>query len=130
MNGTGGYNGNRSSVDGFDGLISGYNFSDFLGNLTVPPTDRSGPADNGGYGSHSVGTIVSLSLVYGLLSLTATVGNGIVIWIIRKLNFLYGFNKNSFANGLFHLDLDKTRHHLSKNRKKRKVCGPLKTIHF
>jgi len=34
------------------------------------------------YGEHSVGTIISLSIAYGLLSLTAFVGNFIVIWII------------------------------------------------
>ena len=36
------------------------------------------------YGEHSVGTIISLSIAYGLLSLTAFVGNFIVIWIICK----------------------------------------------
>lgn len=36
------------------------------------------------YGDHSVWTIVSLSVVYGLLSLTAFVGNTLVIWIICK----------------------------------------------
>ena len=33
---------------------------------------------------HSVWTIVSLSIVYGLLSLTAFVGNTLVIWVICK----------------------------------------------
>ena len=36
------------------------------------------------FGAHSVWTIVSLSIVYGLLSLTAFVGNTLVIWVICK----------------------------------------------
>ena len=38
------------------------------------------------FGAHSVWTIVSLSIVYGLLSLTAFVGNTLVIWVICKLD--------------------------------------------
>ena len=38
------------------------------------------------FGAHSVWTIVSLSIVYGLLSLTAFVGNTLVIWVICKYN--------------------------------------------
>ena len=38
------------------------------------------------FGAHSVWTIVSLSIVYGLLSLTAFVGNMLVIWVICKLD--------------------------------------------
>ena len=45
------------------------------------------------YGEHSVGTIISLSIAYGLLSLTAFVGNFIVIWIICK-------SKKSFFKSL------------------------------
>ena len=46
------------------------------------------------YGEHSVGTIISLSIAYGLLSLTAFVGNFIVIWIICKSIFLSLVNVN------------------------------------
>ena len=35
---------------------------------------------------HSVVTVVSLSIVYGLLSLTAFVGNMLVIWVICKFH--------------------------------------------
>ena len=47
------------------------------------------------YGEHSVGTIISLSIAYGLLSLTAFVGNFIVIWIIckSKKKFFLKFGK-------------------------------------
>ena len=42
------------------------------------------------YGQHSLVTIVSLSIVYGLLSLMAFLGNSIVIWIICKyLHFTF-----------------------------------------
>ena len=37
------------------------------------------------YGAHNVWTIVAFSLVYAVLSLTAFLGNSLVIWIIRKL---------------------------------------------
>ena len=45
---------------------------------------------------HSVVTVVSLSIVYGLLSLTAFVGNMLVIWVICKFHiFLQGFPSNT-----------------------------------
>ncbi len=64
------------------------NFSDFTAiNRSVLLSNFNSSAKNAPnakFGDHSVATIVSLSLVYGLLSLTATIGNGVVIWIIRK----------------------------------------------
>ena len=43
------------------------------------------------YGQHSLVTIVSLSIVYGLLSLMAFLGNSIVIWIICKYYLHFTF---------------------------------------
>ena len=42
------------------------------------------PIELENYGQHSLVTIVSLSILYGLLSLMAFLGNSIVIWIICK----------------------------------------------
>ena len=43
------------------------------------------------FGQHNLTAIILLSLIYGLLSLTACVGNLLVIWIIGKC-FLYFCN--------------------------------------
>ena len=49
------------------------------------------------YGQHSLVTIVSLSIVYGLLSLMAFLGNSIVIWIICK--YLHLISLGSIVDG-------------------------------
>lgn len=50
------------------------------------------------YGDHSVWTIVSWSIVYGLLSLTAFVGNSVVVWIICKRIYLIFFLFDHFRD--------------------------------
>ena len=43
------------------------------------------------FGAHSVWTIVAFSLVYAVLSLTAFLGNSLVIWVICKIHFYFWY---------------------------------------
>ena len=60
-----------------------------VGNLTTLQDEEEEQLEfaESSYNKHNLTTIVSLSLIYGLLSLTACVGNLIVIWIIGNIVF-------------------------------------------
>ena len=52
-------------------------------------TNESSLEDNTNFGKHNITAIVVLTMIYGLLSLTACVGNLLVIWIIGKWFYLF-----------------------------------------
>ena len=52
-------------------------------------TNESSVEDNTNFGEHNITAIVVLTMIYGLLSLTACVGNLLVIWIIGKWFYLF-----------------------------------------
>ena len=70
-------------------ILDKRNFSikDDIGNASN--TTSNNDADDPNFGQHNITAIVVLTLIYGLLSLTACVGNLLVIWIIGKYLFVY-----------------------------------------
>ena len=64
-----------------------YSIRDNIGNASN--TTSNNDADETNFGQHNITAIVVLTLIYGLLSLTACVGNLLVIWIIGKYQFVY-----------------------------------------
>ena len=85
------------SIDGnltliFDKL--NYTIKDDIGNASN--TTSNNDADDPNFGQHNITAIVVLTLIYGLLSLTACIGNLLVIWIIGKYMCVY-FYYSSFS---------------------------------
>ena len=84
---------NLSNIMSFDNnltlILDKRNFSikDDIGNASN--TTSNNDADDPNFGQHNITAIVVLTLIYGLLSLTACVGNLLVIWIIGKYLFVY-----------------------------------------
>ena len=70
-------------------ILDRRNFSikDDIGNASNTTSNKD--ADENNFGQHNITAIVVLTLIYGLLSLTACVGNLLVIWIIGKYLFVY-----------------------------------------
>ena len=81
---------NIMSIDGNLTLILdklNYTIKDDIGNASN--TTSNNDADDPNFGQHNITAIVVLTLIYGLLSLTACIGNLLVIWIIGKYMCVY-----------------------------------------
>ena len=73
---------------------SNYSINDDTGRNDTNTTNINDVEDNPNFSQHNITAIVVLTMIYGLLSLTACVGNLLVIWIIGKW-FIY-FNAYIF----------------------------------
>ena len=65
-----------------------YSINGDTGTNTTNDTNETAVEDNK-FGKHNITAIVVLTMIYGLLSLTACVGNLLVIWIIGKWFYLF-----------------------------------------